>query len=158
MNRDPSAAIESTVDWPVTVRLRKMDAEAVWYVNRTVCALLLMLLMPMMNAPSGVRISLPRNVVIGLVRVTAGKLVGVGEGGENCIVVNCCPVEAAWSNRYRDVIDVAVLEPSTVTSARPSAPTSTPSGLAGRLTVWMTCKRVRSMTLSEALALLLTYR
>src|SRR5260370_27749216 len=117
-----------------------------------------MLLMQTMNAPPGVRISLPRNVVIGLVRVTAGKLVGVGEGGENCIVVNCCPVEAAWSNRYRDVIDVAVLEPSTVTSARPSAPTSTPSGLAGRPTDWITCQPDKTTTPTEALALLQTYR
>ena len=40
MNREPSGAIESTVDWPVTVRLRRIEPEAVSYTNRTVEALL----------------------------------------------------------------------------------------------------------------------
>src|SRR4029077_20858530 len=65
MNRDPSGAMERTVDCPVTVRLRRIEADAVSYTNSTVDALLLMVLRPTMKAPSGVRVSLPRNVVVG---------------------------------------------------------------------------------------------
>src|SRR5579859_6993985 len=110
-----------------------------------------MVLIPTIKDPSGVRTSLPRNVVVGFGSVTEGSPVGVGGGGENDTAVNCCAPLAVGSNRYSDCIVVAVPVPSVVISARPSAPASTPSGFEGRLTVCMTCEEFRSMTLTLAL-------
>src|SRR6185369_7729187 len=158
MKRDPSGAMERTVDCPVTVRLRRIEADAVSYTNSTVDALLLMVLRPTMKAPSGVRVSLPRNVVVGRVSVMGGSVDGVGGGGENCTGVNCCVCCALTSKTNNDWMSVVEPVPSVVINARPSAPTSTPSGFEGRLTVCRTCEELRSITLSVELALLLTYK
>src|SRR5215468_5222543 len=117
-----------------------------------------MVLRPTMYAPSGVRTSLPRNVVVGRGIVMPGRVEGVGGGGENWTGVNCCVCCAFTSKTYNDWMSVVVPVPSVVISARPSPPTSTPSGFEGRLTVCNTWEELRSMTLREELALLLTYK
>ena len=145
MNRDPSGEIESTVDWPVTMRLRRMDAEAVSYTNNTVDALLLMVLSPMMNAPSWVRSSFPRNVVCGRGSTTGETGAGVGGGGAKATGVNCWLWVCEGSNISSELIWSVLLVPSVVIRTRPSLPTATPSGFAVKSTVCVTVFERKSM-------------
>src|SRR5437588_13103536 len=91
MNRDPSGAIERTVDCPATVRLRRITPEATSYTNMYVVAP--GLVRPTMNCPSGVRISLLKKVVSGRTRVVDGMPVMVDGGGATCTGNSCYEVD-----------------------------------------------------------------
>src|SRR5437016_7059945 len=92
MKREPSGAIDRTVDCPATVRLRRITPEATSYTNMYVVAP--GLVSPTMNCPSGVRISLLKKVVSGRTRVVDGIPVMVDGGGATCTGNNCC--EEDW--------------------------------------------------------------
>src|SRR5689334_5704933 len=110
----------------------------------------------MMKAPSTVRISLPRNIVCGLVRITGVMGDGVGGGGAKATGVNCWPCVWLGSKISSELIASVVLVPSVVIRTRPSLPTSTPSGFAVNNTVCVTDLDRKSITERLELELLLT--
>src|SRR5205807_9494942 len=76
MKRDPSGDIEMTELCPEVVRLRRITPEATSYTKMYVLALV-GVMTPTMKEPSGVRINLPVNVVVGRVSPWAGAGVRV---------------------------------------------------------------------------------
>ena len=121
-----------------------------------VWALLFTVLRPMMKRPSGVRSSLPRNVVVGRPMVTRFSGDGVGGGGGKATAETFEPCVSRGSNNRRELIWSVVLVPSVVIRTLPSTPTATPSGFVSSATVWVTPPARRSMTVSDELPLLLT--
>src|SRR5439155_23338082 len=105
-----------------------------------------------MNWPWGVRISLLKKVVSGRTRVVDGIPVIVDGGGATCTGNNCCEedcVRSKISSEFCGGLPEPV--PEVAIKARPSAPTSTPCGWAGSVTVWTTARELRSTTLSDEL-------
>src|SRR5581483_7210325 len=94
-----------------------------------------------------------------VVRAVAGRGAGVLGRAGTLTESNCCDWD--WVRSNTDKVPWGTPPttpvPTMLTSARPSAPTATPCGLDGRRTVWLTERFDRSMTLIEALPLLVTY-
>src|SRR5690349_7865819 len=94
-----------------------------------------------------------------VVRVVGGSGAGVvGRAGtetdSNCWDCDCV---RSKTDRVPCGTPATTPVPAMLTSARPSAPTSTPCGFEGNSTVWLTERLDRSITLSEELPLLVTY-
>src|SRR5258708_33586805 len=105
-----------------------------------------------MNWPAGVRISLLKKVVSGRTGVVDGIPVMVDGGGATCTGISCCEedwVRSKMSSEFWGGLPEPV--PEVAIKARPSAPTSTPCGWAGRVIVCTTTRALRSMVLSEEL-------
>src|SRR5215831_13758533 len=88
MNLEPSGAIDSTVDCPATVRLRRITPDATSYTNIYVDWP--GLVRPTINCPSGVRISLLKKAVSGRTSVVDGTPVIVEGGGDTCTGNRAC--------------------------------------------------------------------
>src|SRR5579883_120182 len=110
---------------------------------------------PTMRCPSGVRSSLPGKVVTGRVLGTAGSPAGV-DGSAGTETGMSCWYTGSYTERVPCGTPETTPVPTMLTSARPSAPTSTPWGVEGSCTVWVTTPLARLMTLKDGLPLLVT--
>ena len=111
---------------------------------------------PMIKLPSGVRSSLPGNWVAGRPMKTAGSGAGVLMAGGVTTGVTC-PVCVCVRSKINSVLFALLApDPWVVTSTRPSMPTATPSGRAGRLTVTTTESVAKSITLRVELWVFVT--
>src|SRR5207249_12088675 len=98
------------------------------------------------------RFRLLLNGVIGRTSVAGVCPTGVDGGGGVWTAKSCWEfdwVRSKMSNVFWGGLPVPV--PAVEIRARPSAPTATPSGLAGSVTVWTTARAPRSITLREEL-------
>src|ERR1700733_4934577 len=95
-------------------------------------------LTPMMYFPSGVVCSFPLNRVVGLGNAGAESEGGVTAAGGNCTASTCWDAACGPSKNKSVFTVVVALDPSVEITARPSAPTATPSGWAGSATVLIT--------------------
>src|SRR5579872_1439112 len=106
-----------------------------------------------MNWPSGVRVSLLFHARVGRVTVVLPIWVGVEGVGGVWTGINCWELCCDLSRIRRLWVVLSV-----DTSARPSPPTATPCGLAGRAMVWVTALSRRSMMLTVDTPELVTYK
>src|SRR5258708_223446 len=154
MKRAPSGDMENTDDPPLTARLRRMVPEFGSYTYSTV--LLPLTLTPTIRFPSGVRCSLPLNLVT--CGTTAVGTPGGDAGAGGTSTGNTCWDSGCVRSKISTVFEVfPVPLPWVAITARPSAPTSTPCGLAGSVTVCITPRPFKSTTLRLELALFVTY-
>jgi len=128
--------IDSTVDCPATVRLRRITPEAT---RKRTCMWSVRGWSTYDELPVGVRISLLLNGVIGRTSVVGVCPTGVeGGGGVDTGEKLLRGRPASVENQQGVLRRISSSGTAVEISARPSAPTATPSGFAGSVTVCVT--------------------